>query len=407
MANLLKMSRRNIWRSKRRTAITAASIMFAIFYACSMDAIQKGTWDNMVNGVVNFYYGFAQIQTKAYWEDKSLNDAFEPGQEYKDIINQIEGVEAMVPRLESFALASHGNNTKGTLVIGVDPESENKLTQLESRLVDGQYFNKDEEAVLIAEGLAEYLKLSVGDTVVLISQGYRGANAAGKYPIKGMLNFGSPELNKQMLYLPLETARWLYNAENLVTSLVVQTNKPRAIKKTTKKITTLLANDEMKVLDYEALIPDLIQAKEMDSAGNKLVMAVLYLIIGFGIFGTIVMMIKEREYEFGVLKAIGMKGWQLSVMVWLETMFIGIIGILLGVLVAYPVILYFYYNPIVLSGDFAAAYEKFGIEPLLKAVPDPAIFIQQGATILVMVTIMAFLPIRKLIKLKPVSAMRQ
>ena len=52
--------------------------MFAVFYACVMDSIQQGTWDNMVNGVVNFYYGFAQVQTKSYWEDKSMNDAFIP-----------------------------------------------------------------------------------------------------------------------------------------------------------------------------------------------------------------------------------------------------------------------------------------------------------------------------------------
>lgn len=406
MANIFKMSRRNILRSRRRTFITAASIMFAVFYACVMDSIQQGTWDNMVNGVVNFYYGFAQVQTKDYWEDKSMNDAFIPGERFENIAEEIDEVEAFVPRLESFALASHGNYTKGTLVVGVDPEMENSLTQLESRVSAGSYFEKDDSAVLIAEGLADYLKLTVGDTVVLISQGYRGANAAGKYHIKGLLNFGSPELNKQMLYLPIEAARWLYAADNLATSLVLKTSKPREVKNTVEKIKDKLNDDQMVVVDYEELIPDLIEAKEMDASGNKLIMAILYVIIGFGIFGTVVMMIKEREYEFGVLKAIGLKGWQLSIMVWLETIFIGLLGIILGILLSYPLTLYFFYNPIELTGEFAEAYEQFGIEPLMKAVADPAIFIRQSLIILLMVTIVAFFPIRKLLKLDPISAMR-
>ena len=142
MANILKMARRNVLRSKRRTAITAASIMFAVFYACAMNAIQKGTWDNMINSVVSFYYGYAQVQSTAYWEDKSMNDAFSPDDRFAEIASNNKEIEDFVPRLESFALASHKNYTKGTLVIGVDPEKEDKLSNLSSRLVDGKYFEK-------------------------------------------------------------------------------------------------------------------------------------------------------------------------------------------------------------------------------------------------------------------------
>ena len=133
---------------------------------------------------------------------------------------------------------------------------------------------------------------------------------------------------------------------------------------------------------------------------------VLYLIIGFGIFGTILMMLKEREYEFGILKAIGMRSVKLNLMLWLETIFLGLIGCFAGILFAFPIVYYFYKKPIQLSGEMAAAYEKFGVEPLLPASIDASIFINQALIVFFLITILAIYPMIKIYNLKPVQAMR-
>src|SRR5690606_40703128 len=62
------------------------------------------------------------------------------------------------------------------------------------------------------------------------SQGYHGVNAAGKYPVKGILKFGSPELNKQMIYLPLKTAQQFYGAPGLLTSVAVAVTDKNEVK---------------------------------------------------------------------------------------------------------------------------------------------------------------------------------
>ena len=66
---LLTLAWRNIWRNKRRTFITIASVAFAVFFAVFMQSIQKGAWDHMLDNVVNFYYGYAQVQQNDYWEE--------------------------------------------------------------------------------------------------------------------------------------------------------------------------------------------------------------------------------------------------------------------------------------------------------------------------------------------------
>ncbi len=405
MFSIFKMAFRNIWRNKRRTLITATSIMFAVFFAVAMQSLQKGAWDNMVSSVINYYFGYAQVHKKGYWEEQSINKAFAVNDEITN--TKKSPIEEYIPRIESFALASSGPRTKGTLVIGVDPELENSLTDLKEKLIKGTYFEASDKAVVIAEGLADYLKVDLRDTLILVSQGYRGVNAVGKYAVKGMVKFPSGELNNQMLYLPLAAAQQFYGAEELVTTLVLKTDQPKAIKQTVANLRHELDTNKYEIMDWEEMIPDLVQARELDEFGSTIVLWILYLIIGFGIFGTLLMMVKERSYEFGVLTAIGMPRWKQSLIVWLEIIFIGIIGAIAGMILATPLVLYFKNNPIQLPQEMAEAYEKFGVEPIIPMAFDPKIFLLQAFVILGMVTLMALYPMIKISLLNPIKAMRE
>ena len=405
MKQLIKLAGRNIWRNKRRTLITAASILFAVFFAVAIMSIQVGTWDHMVDSVVHYHFGYAQIHKQGYWDDKIIDNAFDPAPVEMQLADHPEIVQ-LVPRIESFALASHRSDTKGALVIGIDPQREARLTNPDSRISKGRYLQPQDKGVLVAEGLAEYLDIGLDDTLVLISQGYHGINAAGKFPVRGLVHFGSPELNKQMVYLSLAEAKWFYGTEELVTTLVLDTRSPDRVAKTVRELRAGLDLKEYEVMDYKEMMPDLIQAREVDTAGSQIILLVLYVIVAFGIFGTILMMIKEREYEFGILKAIGMKTYQLNIMLWIETMVLGLIGCIAGILVALPLVYYFHINPIELGGQMAEAYEKFGVQPLLPASTDFSIFVNQALVVLLMITVLSIYPMFKLAKLRPVEAMR-
>ncbi len=403
---IFKLAWRNIWRNKRRTYITAASILFAVLLASLMESLQKGAWDNMIGNVVNFYIGYAQIHQKGYWEDQSLDQAIPFTAELKNIPKEVSEVKNVLPRMESFALASTGNTTMGALVVGIDPEVENRMTQLQTRLRQGAYLNATDKAALVAEGVADNLNLKVGDTLVLVSQGYHGVNAAGKYPVKGIIHLGSPELNKQMVYLPLHEAQWFFGAEGLITSLALHIERPGDVTKAVKAVKAKLNLQEYEVMDWKELLPDLVRAKALDSAGNYIVYCILYLIIAFGIFGTILMMTKERSYEFGVLVAIGMRRFRLSATVWLEVIMLGLLGAAAGILCSVPVVGYFHNNPLHFSGNYAAAMERYGFEPIFPAAFRPSIFLVQAIVVIILTALMALYPIFKIRKLEPVEAMR-
>lgn len=401
---LFKLAWRNIWRNKRRTLITVASILFAVLLASFMESLQKGAWNNMINNVVNYYYGYVQIHKKGYWEEQSIENSFVAA----DTLYQLKGNKnepfSLVPRLESFALASQGNKTKGVLVVGIDPEKEDELTSLKSRLVEGEYIK--DEGLLVAEEAARFLNIKVKDTLVLVSQGYHGVNAAGKFAVKGIIHFGSPQLNQQMVYMPIKDAQWFYGAENLITSLALKIENRNHIAQVVRTLKLQLNQQDYEVMDWQELLPELLQAKALDSAGNYIVYFILYLVIAFGIFGTILMMTKERSYEFGVLVAIGMQRFKLAAIVWMETMVLGLIGALSGIAASIPIVLYFRTHPIRFSGEMAGALQKFGFEPVFPTEFNAWIFLTQAIIVLVITSILAIYPILILNRLQPVAAMR-
>lgn len=403
---IVKLAWRNIWRNRRRTFITAASILFAVLFASLMESLQKGAWNNMINNVVNFYYGYAQIQQKGYWDDRTIDNAFVLHDSLLSLPDKIDPLAGIVPRLESFALASTGNKTFGVMVVGIDPGRENAMTGLADRVESGAYLSVDSEpAALLATGVAERLNLDVGDTIILISQGFHGVNAAGKYPVQGMVDFPSPDLNKQLLYLPLQEAQHFYGAYDRVTSLALNLKSNDDISPVRRQVTTALDTSTYQFMDWKAMMPELLEAKALDSAGNIIVYLILYLIIAFGIFGTILMMTKEREYEFGVLTAIGMRRGKLGLVIWLETVMLGLLGALSGILLSVPVVWYFKVNPIQFTGEYAHMMEQYGFEPIFPAQLDWTIFATQALLVFLVTALLALYPIWKIRHLQPVEAM--
>ncbi|OWY24864.1 ABC transporter permease [Sphingobacteriales bacterium UPWRP_1] len=403
---LFKLAWRNLWRNRSRTLITMASVFFAVVLSVVTVALQQGVWENLIKNVVSFYTGYAQIHQSGYWEEQILDNSFEPSDTLKQTVLQHPMVNAVSPRLESFALASSEKITKGSLVIGIDPISENQITNLQSKMVRGNYLNPTDTAALMAEGLANKLQLNLNDTLILLGQGFHGATAAGKYAIKGIVKFGSPELNDAAVYLPLAMAQELYSAPNRLTSLVMGIADPTRLQKATADLQQQLGNT-YEVMSWKALMPEIVQHMRTDTGGTYITIAVLYLLITFGIFGTLLMMVTERRFEFGMLMAIGMKRRMLMRVVLLESVFISIAGCIVGMLISIPVVYYLKIHPLRFSGEVAEAYSKFGFEPVFPTTTNPSVFIEQALLVLVIALVLSLYPLYKVKTLNEVEAMRR
>ncbi len=395
---------RNLFRNKRRTLITAASILFAVFFALLMRSLQYGAYENMIKNVT-FYYGYAQVHHKDYWKESSFDNTFEPSADLESQLLRHSNVSGLAPRIEGFALAASESITKAAMVTGVEIEEEEKLINFESKIRSGRTFRKDEKQAILSSGLANFLHLEVGDTLVLLGQGYQGQSAAGKYPICGIVEFGAPQLNSRLVFLPLLEAQSLFAAEGRLSSYILDVENVRRNDDTAIELKNEIP-EELTAMTWKEMVPQIAQVIEADNAIGMIALTILYLIIGFGIFGTILMMTRERIYEFGVLISIGMKRWKLMSVMLMEAFFIATIGVIMGIILAYPVLLYFYFNPIYLGSDLANLSQKYDVEPVLHFSLNPEIFLTQGAYVFLIAIIISFYPIYKISKLKVVKALR-
>jgi len=394
---------RNLWRNRRRTLITSASIMFAAFFAIAMSSLQKGTWLNTLEGMLHNYTGHIQIHAKGYSENQSINRLFADRSSLLDSIHSLSEVDLV---MENFALVSTGPKTKGVLVAGVIPDQVQQFNDIKSQVEKGSFMQKGKDDAVIGEKLADLLGQSVGDTLICIGQGYRGNNAVGQYTITGIVDFGNPEFNKQLIYIPLDKAQEFYAADGLISSLVLITKDIDHVETTVQKLKSMLDTNRYEIQDYKELVPSIIEGQAIDEASAKIILYILYILIGFGMLGTVMMMLKERQYEFGVLKAIGMKSHQLFSMIFIEILSLGIIGVLAGMVLSLPLVLYFQYFPIHLGSEYAETYEQFNMEPLMKAVVMPEVFFDQAIVVFIMVALISLYPFFTLRKLRPVEAMR-
>jgi putative ABC transport system permease protein len=402
---IITLAWKNIWRNKSRTVITIAAIFFAVILSVLNSSLGKGVFDNMIKNMVSFYSGYIQVHKGGYWNEQVLDNSFQ----LTDTIQQLsqdDNINALAPRLESFALASSQDITKGCLVIGVDPEKENSITQLKNKVMKGSYFHAIDQSVLIGSGLAQRLELHLNDTVVLIGQGYHGATAAGKYKISGILKFGSPDLNDKVLYMPLLLAQELYGADSMITTCVLSLKKLATLNATANRLKTTLGNN-YEVMTWEEIMPEVVQQMKTDTANKKIIQGILYILVSFGIFGTIIMMIVERKYEMGMLVAIGMKKIKLITLLSIESLLTVLTGCILGILTSIPIVYYLHKHPIKLSGNVAQVYERFGFEAIWPTSTDTSIFISQGVIVLIIGLVLSLYPVYTTIQLNPVTAMRR
>ena len=405
---LLKLAWRNIWRNKRRTFLTIGAVTFAVFFASFMNSFQKGAWDHMMYSVVNSYFGYGQVHGQGYWEEQSLDNAFDDT-EANNKASAIKSVRGTVPRVESYALASYDKYTKVAFVIGTPPEAEDRMTKLSTRISEGEYLSKNEKAVLVGKEIAKKLKITVGDTLVLLGQGYHGVNAAGKFLVKGLLDFPSPDLNRRMVYMPLETAHDFYGTEGKVTTMALNIGDKNSAIPILASLKKDLDQEKYEVMGWQEMLPELQQAREVDTAGSRIMLFVLYVIITFVLLGTILMLTKERMHEFGILTAIGMDKKRLAGTVWLEIIILGFVGAIVGILLGMILVYYFYVNPLdlaVMGEDAVKTYENFGVEPIFPAAFEWQIFFYQAIIVFILTSILALYPIMKIFSLDPIAAMR-
>ena len=405
---IFKIAWRNIYRNKKRSLITITSIFGALFLIILMRALQFGFYDKLIETVVESYAGYVEVHADGFWDNQNLDNSMEVDQSLINDIKSVEGVENIVQRLQTFSLISMGEKTKGGVINGINISEDQKITDWIKKMVSGSFDIGDDE-IIIGKGIAEYFDIKEDDTLILYGQGYRGMMAAGKYPVKGIIDLKNPDLNKLGIFMTIESARNYVSSKEISTHIIIDKEKYYKEENIVVDLSNVLSKD-YEIMSWKETLPEIEQTITADSAGGVIMAFILYIIVVFGMFGTVLMMTEERKYEFGVLISIGMSRIRLFGIVLIETVILSMIGVVLAILITYPICYYYYLNPIDMAdlmGEGAdLMMEEMGFSPIAPMSIEWDIPLTHALVIFISSLLISIYPAIKISKLNPVKSMK-
>ncbi len=404
---LIKLAWRNIWRNKRRSIITILAVTFAVMLSIAMRGLQLGTYEVNIETVVNMFSGYLQIQKTGYQKNPSLQKSFSFDQNLREILRKEARITGFTPRVVGDGLISFKENSAGAAILGIAPKTEKTLSEIMNKLNAGRFFQGDSSnEIVIGHTLLANLKVEIGDTVVVLAQGYDGSLGNLLFRIAGTLKTGSREFDAGAVFMGLSTAQDLLAMYGRVNMIAISLDDLDDIPGVQNNLNRALQNSQLTALKWNEIMPDFEQTIQLDNIGGILFLGILVVVVAFGIMNTVLMSVTERFREFGVTLSIGMPQRKLVLQVFLETLFIALIGIVIGNILAAGINYYIVQNPIVFGGEFAELYAEYGFLPRLESSLKGHIFRNSSLATFIISILAGLYPLLKVYRLEPLKGIR-
>lgn len=407
MRLLLTLAWRNVWRNQRRSIITILAVTFAVMLSIVMRGIQLGTYEVNIRHVVELFTGSVQIQAPGYQDSPSLRKSFRLGPELRRALAEEDEILASSPRIVGDGLVSFRENSQGALLFGVDPSAERSVSTLPDKVSSGSFLSeKDPYDVVVGHTLLENLGCALGDEIVVLAQGYDGSLGNLKFRIVGTMKTGILDLDRSAVLLPLATAQELLLMEGRATMIVVRLENLRQIDRVRESLAARLDRFGLSVLSWGEVMPEFREGIELDNVSGMLMLAILVLVVAFGITNTVLMSITERFREFGIVLSLGMQTRTLVGLVVLEIACIVAIGTGAGNVLAYCVNSYLAANPISFGSEFEQMYAEYGFLPRIESIILLSSFVNNTLAILGVSFLASLYPLTKILRLEPLKGIR-
>jgi len=336
---LAGMAWKNLWRQKRRTLITAFSIAFAFFLAVIIIGMNDGSWEEVIDTAARIGGGHITVQHADYYDKPALSRTVQNSTVKIERIRQIEHVTKVLPRIVGQTMLSTASDSFGAGFIAYDPEVEGaeSLSILEA-ISDGELFETStDKGIILGDRLARNLGARLGHKVVYTLTDKQGDIVSGLARVSGLVHTGSPAIDLGLCFLPIGAARQTlgYSADEATQVAVFVDSQRRSDGMIAAVAATL--DDGSVALSWKEIQPDLNGFILMKRGGGTFFAALILLLCAAGIFNTLFVSVMERMREFGILLAIGFSPGRLVGLVIWESLWLGLVGLVGGVLLtAYP-----------------------------------------------------------------------
>lgn len=330
---------RNLWRHKRRTLLTLFSIAFGGFLAVMFTALQDKNWAEAIDLAARLGGGHVSVQHHEYQDKPSLKRSVTNSAQIHQLAMRDQRVSKVVDRITGQIMLATSTDSFGAFLVAFDPSKEDEQTMsfLGGIEGEGMFDTSRDKTIILGDTLASNLGIEIGDKVVYTLMDKSGEIVAGLGRLRATIDTGADSLDSGIALLPIDTLRKVLNyAEDESTSVAIYINDQRSSYQVANALGAVIA-DSQKVYTWDQLQPDLAGMIAMKIGGARVMNIIIMLLVAAGIFNTLFVSVMERQREFGILMAIGYSPWQIFGLVIWESIWLAILGLIGGfILAAWP-----------------------------------------------------------------------
>lgn len=412
---IIKISLRHLFAKKRQTIVAMLGVMFGIavfiFQAGLMSGFQMTFIEQTVNTTANIriYNEANNNRPSILSQVDSLNNKLalvrnqkprneEPklrnGKQIIELLAKDKNVIGISPFLGSPAIFKMGVAQMSGRVSGVDIVKENILFNVQKNNVEGNILKLQTipNGIILGQGLADLLGANMGDNLNMISP----AGVTLEMKVVGINRSGLTEVDKTRAYINLRNAQKLLRVDG---SYITDINiKLKDIDKAGELAKLYEKKFGYKALDWKEANANIFGIFKIQNMITYLVIVSILIVSGFGIFNILMMIIYEKMPDIAILKAVGYKDKDIVKIFLTESLLIGIVGGVLGLLLGFTM------QQVV--GSIKMDVKGFVSMEYLRFNSSPGFFIFAYFFALVVTAIAGYIPARKASKIDAIDIIR-
>ncbi|TYO90103.1 ABC transporter permease [Oceanicella actignis] len=299
--------------------------------------------------------GHVSVYPVTRWENGRAERALRDAGALAARIARIEGVTHVAPVVEAQLLASHGQRNAGVIARGMRLEDLRALPWIaRPEAAAGALDDVTGKAVAIGEGVARELGVRVGDELALIlpnglATPFGLAPKQGIFRVAYIFRIGRADVDRTRLYMPLETAQDFFNRGDAADLIEAQVARPHELgsRKAPGALDAAIqaaVGAEGVVWTWKDANGAFLSALDMERATMFMILSMVVLIAALNIVSGLVMLVRNKRRDIGVLRTIGLSQGAVMRVFFLCGAGVGVAGTAIGV--ALGVLFVIYIDPI-------------------------------------------------------------
>lgn len=409
MLLLTRVAWRNLWRHRRRTLITAGAMAVGAALCMATLTFQGGMFASLFDVMVVQQLGHVQVHDPDYPSTRRLNDTLPDASALVGRIEAQPGTVAVSSRMNGFALLGTESKSAGVVLVGVDPARERAIGPIGDRIVTGVFLpDAPNGSTTLGKDLAEELKVTVGDTVVAVTQAADGSLGNTLLTIVGIHRTGNAQLDRMGAYVHLAELQELLVLPDQVHAITVVTAEERRIGDYVDRLRAEIGSDTIQVQPWWEASPQAAQLMGMRDFGAFVLMGIVFGAAAFGVLNTMMMSVFERTRELGVLKALGLRPIRMVQLIVIESVLLAAVSLTIGLTLGGLLDLYLVVYGFDLSGTSEGGFSFAGVmlDPVVKGKVEPLQLVYIVGSVFVVTVLASLWPAIRAARLQPVVAMR-